>query len=389
MIPQHGTLEISRSRLAHNIKVLRRRIGPAGICATVKAEAYGHGLREICELLPDNGVQWACVYSLREAQSVATWGQKKLKVLALAPWKVGETEPELLGASLDDWVPQIRVTVSGDDYLLLLDMLAETKYGYRNGHPPISVHVQIDTGLTRGGADAGALAELAGSIQVHQGLRLEGLFMHLSHGDVPGHESIDQQIDAFLTAALPVKEKLPELLLHAQNSGGAWHCSRKLSRHFDMVRIGIAMYGLQPSAENPIAHLKPVARLVAPILHIHRRPAGTGVGYGHTFITTRPSVLAVVPVGYADGYPRAMSNRGIVQIDGNSAPVAGRVSMDQIVVDVTDLPADSVQNGRQVTVISNDPAAPNCIDAIAAACGTIGYEIATGLGQRLARRVVE
>ena len=120
---------------------------------------------------------------------------------------------------------------------------------------------------------------------------------------------------------------------------------------------------------------------------IHDRSVGVGVGYGHTFTTARPSRLAIVPVGYADGYPRALSNRGIVQLRGQNAPVVGRVSMDQIIIDVTDIPAAAP--GDEVVVFSNDPAAPNSIDQVAKACGTIGYEIATGLGARLARRVVD
>ncbi len=153
-----------------------------------------------------------------------------------------------------------------------------------------------------------------------------------------------------------------------------------------MVRVGIALYGLQPSRNDPIAELRPVARLVAPLLAIHEREAGIGVGYGHTFVTSRPSRLAIVPVGYAEGYPRCLSNKGVVQINGRTAPVVGQVSMDQIVVDITDVPADI---GDAVTVLAWDAAAPNGIDRIAEAGGTIGYEIATGLGSRLLRRLVD
>jgi alanine racemase len=156
----------------------------------------------------------------------------------------------------------------------------------------------------------------------------------------------------------------------------------------DMVRVGIALYGLQPSTDAPITGLQPVARVTAPILALHERPAGTGVGYGHTFITQRDSRLAVVPVGYADGYPRLLSNRSVAQVGGRTVPVVGRVSMDQIILDVTDLPTPP-RLSDTVTVISWNPADANSLDAMATTIGTIGYELATHLGPRLHRVVVD
>jgi alanine racemase len=173
---------------------------------------------------------------------------------------------------------------------------------------------------------------------------------------------------------------MPKLLVHLQNSGGAWHGG---DLDLDMARVGIALYGLQPSLTDRVDGLQPVARVSAPVLAIHLRPAGTGVGYGHTHKTTRDSRLGIVPVGYGDGYPRRMSGRGVVQVLGQEVPVVGRVSMDQIVVDLTDVPAAGV--GTEVTVVSNRSADPNSLDAMAATLETIPYELATGLGQRLER----
>jgi alanine racemase len=166
--------------------------------------------------------------------------------------------------------------------------------------------------------------------------------------------------------------------VHLQNSGGAWHLPKHDCDGLDMVRVGVALYGLQPSTEDPILELLPIARVTAPILTIHQRPAGTGVGYGHMFVTSRPSQLAVVPVGYADGYPRQLSNKCVAQVRGLDVAVVGRVSMDQIILDVTDLP--EVTAGETVTVIAWDAGKPNSIDKMADAIGTIGYEIATHLG---------
>ena len=153
------------------------------------------------------------------------------------------------------------------------------------------------------------------------------------------------------------------------------------------LRVGIAFFGLQPSTQNPIPGLLPVARLTAPILAIHDRPENIGVGYGHSFTTRRNSRIAIVPVGYADGYPRSLSNRAIVQVRRTDVPVIGRVSMDQIILDVTDVSGVAV--GDEVTIISDDPAKENCVDRLADATQTIGYELTTRWGSRLRRVVAE
>jgi alanine racemase len=210
------------------------------------------------------------------------------------------------------------------------------------------------------------------------------MFAHFSHGDVPGHPTIADQLRLLKEVAHPIKKIHPDLLIHVQNSGGSWHLG---DTGLDMARIGIALYGLQPSTGNPIAGLRPVACVTAWILAIHERPAGTGVGYGHSFVTRRPSRLAVVPVGYADGYPRQLSNECVAQVRGQDVPVVGRVSMDQIIVDVTDVAG--VEPGEEVTVISWDPEKGNSLDRMADHVGTIGYELATHLGSRLRRTIVD
>lgn len=370
MIAQHGCLELSLSSLASNVALFRARIGPAQICATVKANAYGHGVRAVASALRTLSVTWACVYNLQEALEVATLAPQ-MHVLVLAPLVLsGSAE----NAAIPQLPPNVRLSVNDLETARVL--AAQQRRGEM---PALKVHVQVDTGLTR----SGAVPEEAHQILAELGDTCEGLFAHFSHGEQPGHAATATQLMRLRAVALPHKRRWPELLVHVQNSGGAWNVG---DAGLDLVRVGIALYGLQPSTEEPIARLRPVARLTAPVLALHERGAGVGVGYGHTFITARPSRLAIVPVGYGDGYPRALSNRGVVQVGGGEAPVVGRVSMDQIVVDVTDLPG--VKVGDQVVVISDDPARRNCIDSIATECGTIGYEIATGFGSRLERKLI-
>ena len=216
------------------------------------------------------------------------------------------------------------------------------------------------------------------------------MFAHFSHGDVPGHDTVGEQLGWCCSVADPIRGRYPGLMVHLQNSGGVWHVEDAGGGGLYKVRVGNSLYGLQPSTSDRIEGLLPIARVTAPILAIHERPAGTGVGYGHTFVTRRASRLAVVPVGYAEGYPRAMTNRAVAQVRGQDVPVVGRVSMDQIIVDVTDVPA--VRLGETVTVVSWDAGRANSLDAMADAVGTIGYELATHLGAgggRLDRVIVE
>lgn len=375
MIPQHGTLEISRGRLAHNIELLRRHVGGGvHLCATVKADAYGHGVREVTGLLQGLGVTWAAVYTLDEAAAL----DGVENVLVLAPVVAGRGGAAEI-VQVQKSLPGLRVNVTDRETARHLSVAV-----IEAGAAPLRVHVQVDVGLTRAGIAAGEARRLADEIAALAGLQLEGLFGHFSHGDAAGHAATAAEVALFHEHADPIQRKHLAVMLHLQNSGGAW---RVRDAGLGMVRIGIALYGLQPSAAEPITELLPIARVTAPILAIHRVPAGTGVGYGHTFRTERDSRIAVVPVGYADGYPRLMSGRdGIVQIGGRAAPVVGRVSMDQITLDVTDVPA---QVGDAVTVLSWEPGAANSLDAIAERVGTIGYELATHLGPRLRRAVVE
>jgi alanine racemase len=381
MIAQHGTIEISRSRLAHNVRLVRNRVAGARLCATIKANAYGHGVDLVTDLLLKEGVDWACLYSLQEALDLAKF--VALKMLVLSPLVLQEPSPKLLERILEWGGSEVRFNIVDEQ---CARCLAESVVAvdHKRRWP---VHIQVDAGLTRMGAAPADVPALAAAIEKMPGLALEGVFAHFSHGDVPGHPSVACQLEAFHRAADPLKKARPDLILHMQNSGGALNLGHT---GLDMVRVGIALYGMQPSTDDPIADLQPIARVTAPLLAIHDRPAGTGVGYGHTFVTKRASRLGIVPVGYADGYPRNMSNQCVAQVHGVDVPVVGRVSMDQIIVDLTDLSATDgpVTPGEQVTVVSWDPAKPNALDRMADTLGTIGYELATHFGSRLRRVVV-
>jgi alanine racemase len=380
MIAQNGILELSAANLRRNVQAFKNRLaGHVTLGATVKANAYGHGLEQIVPILPDIGISWLCVYSLDEAVAVAAL-ESTLPILVLAPI--------VLTDESSDIPPRIEKLLAARRVRLTLTDIQSACY--LSAHmlamgstAPQPVHIQVDTGLTRQGVAMQELPALIEQVHALSAIRLEGLFMHFSHADQPEHNANRLQFSEFVRAAANAKKRHPQLILHAHNSGGAWHDGFNA---LNMVRLGIAMYGLQPSLAAPIAAITPVARVVAPITAIHDCPVGAGVGYGHTFVTTRNSRLGIVPVGYADGYPRELSNRCFVLHGEMMLPVVGRVSMDQTVVDLTDTDA---RVGDCVTLISDDPQSPISMDHLAEKCNTIGYELATRLGNRLHRRLTD
>jgi alanine racemase len=422
MLPQHPTLHLSRSRLRHNLRILQSLAPPnALLCPTLKANAYGHGVELLAPLLAAEGIRWACVYSLPEALALASLAlPTPLNILTLSPVII--PNPRDIPDDLLARLARLSESGGGAIRINLMDALSARHLaaGLLKANPKacLPVHLQVDAGLTRMGTLPDALPPLAREVANLPGLHLEGLFAHFSHGDEPGHPTIPLQLQTFLHAALPLKQEFPHLLLHAQNSGGLFNAPPALAAHLHLVRTGIALYGLQPSGGNgsnedrPSAppatttttNLQPIARLTAPILALHTRTAGIGVGYGHTFTTARPSHLAIVPAGYADGYPRALSNDAIAQwhdAQGTAHPVplVGRVSMDQLIFDVTDLfpiqdSGPRTQDflvprlGDPLTLISSHPADHNSLDRLAPRLGTINYELATGWGGRI-KRVIE
>ncbi|MBY0274875.1 alanine racemase, partial [Candidatus Binatia bacterium] len=246
---------------------------------------------------------------------------------------------------------------------------------------PLDVHVKVDTGMHRIGALADDLAELVAALRAGP-FRIAGTMSHLACADEPGHPSVPAQIEAF-ASALRVLDDLGVRpgIRHLANSAGAVEWPQ--ARH-DMVRAGIALYGGAPSpALAGRLDLAPVMSLQTRIVQLKTIPAGDRVGYGHTWAATRPTRLAVVPVGYAIGYPRALSNRGEVLVRGRRAPVAGIVSMDHVTIDVSDVP--DAAEGDVVTLWGTDGTQRLDVMELGARAGTIGYELLTCVSPRTPR----
>jgi alanine racemase len=249
-----------------------------------------------------------------------------------------------------------------------------------------AIQLMVDTGMTRSGVSCEDLGGLLDTVASHPSLKLTGLCTHFSCAEDVGGEATARQLAMFGGATDPIAARLKgKVIRHAANSAALF---LRPETHFDMVRPGIALYGVDPSlAPTSERLLKPVMRWTAPLVQIHTVRAGTAVGYGQTWKASRDTRIGLVPVGYADGYPRCLSSQGVMRVQGQACPVAGRVSMDLTTIDLTNAPHAVL--GDEVTVLDSDPLSPASVYELARLANTIPYEITCGIGQRIHRVPVE
>ncbi|MDG4823197.1 alanine racemase [Asanoa sp. WMMD1127] len=336
------------------------------VMAVVKADGFGHGAVPVARAALAGGATWLGVTSSAEALALRDGGI----TAPILSWlhRVDEDFEPVLAAGVD-------VAVSTVPHLRAVAAAAARR------HSVAMVQLKVDTGLSRNGArgsdwvDLVALArayEMAGSVKVR------GVWSHLADADQPGSPLLHGQVTAFRSAVrLARAAGLDPVLLHLANSAAA--ISAPATR-FDICRIGLALYGAHPAA-----NLRPAMALRSTVVNLKQVPAGTGVSYGPDHVTQRPTTLALVPIGFADGLPRAAEGRAEVWVGGARCPVVGRIAMDQCVVDVGDRP---VRLGDPVTVFGPGPDAPTAADW-ARWAGTNPNDILTGIGPRVARRYQE
>jgi alanine racemase len=349
--------------------VARLKAGtPAEVLAVVKADGYGHGLVQSARAAVAGGAAWLGTAIVDEAVALRAAG---LTVPILA-WLWTPDEYEVVRRALTDG---IDLSVSSQWQLDAVRAAA------RSAGMTARVHLKVDTGLSRNGsyvADWPELVSAAAKAQASGELTVIGVWSHFAYADEPGHPTIVRQIGAFREAlAVAAGAGVEPQLRHLANSAATLTLPEA---HFDLVRPGIAVYGLSPVAG---AHgLTPAMTLRAAVAGVKRVRAGEGVSYGHEYTTARETTLVLVPIGYADGVPRQASNAGPVWVNGARVSIAGRVCMDQIVIDVGDLP---VAPGDPVVLFGpgrdGEPTAQDWADAV----GTIHYEIVTRIGPRVAR----
>lgn len=369
--PDFRAARIDLDALRSNLAVIRGLVAPALVMGVVKADAYGHGVALVADAITDataegSAVDWLGVAELREA---------------LALRSAGITAPMLawLHGPATDFQPAVDAGI--DIGVSSLDQLERAAAASGSTRPAV-VQLKVDSGLSRNGiapAERAVVFERAVALQARGGIRVRGIFSHLSNtspaDDARQKGVFDQSIAEARAAGLD-----PELR-HLASTQAALE---QPSFRFDLVRIGIGLYGL-PAADSMDAAalgLRPVMQLEAAVAAVRRVPAGTGVSYGFTHRTEHDTTLALVPLGYADGVPRSASNRAEVSINGRACPVVGRIAMDQFLVDVGE---GVVRVGDRV-VLWGDPAngVPSAEDW-AAAAGTISYEIVTRVGPRVPR----
>jgi alanine racemase len=374
-------IEVSRSALAHNIALFRRLLNPGtALLAVVKANAYGHGLEQVAGVCVSSGVEMLGVHTADEVSALRHQG------VSLPIMVMGYLAPKQVAEVVD---PGVHVLLSS--YQVLEALAAHAQ---RLGTSP-PVHVKVDTGTHRQGVNPGEVAALAAAAR-DAGLTVAGVATHFANiEDTTDHSYAFLQLERFREAVRAVEERVGRVRwVHAACSAAAL-----LFREadFSMVRVGISLYGHWPSKETYLSWLLEHGRdgvklepaLVWRVLvgQVKGVEAGAPIGYGLTYRPTRASRIAVLPVGYAEGYPRALSNRARVLVHGRAAPVVGRVCMNVIMVDVTDV-AD-VRDGDVATLIGTDGTERVTAEELAENAGTINYEILARLSPSLPRCLVD
>lgn len=365
---------INTDDLIHNFRALRKCCRPGvKICAALKADAYGHSMSIVSPALYEAGADYAAVATLKEAVELRglDWDRPILvlgNVLAVSDPAERDERLEVIVEH------RLTVTISDEG---TLDFLSRQEPEAR-----VDAHLKIDTGMGRMGVTPDLAPVLLRRIISTPQIRLAGVYSHFGTADFEDVQIASQQLDQFHQFLDAVRGVIPAgVLRHLSNSAATITLP---DAHFDMVRPGLALYGYYPSEHmRDRVDLRPVLRVVSHFTAVKELPVGHGVGYAKTFVTRRPTKLGILPIGYADGFIRLLSNNAVVGTSGGDAPVIGRVSMDQLAVDLTDLPGIGV--GAEAELIGNDATRPNSVEAIAARLGTIPYEVTCLLGSRIER----
>lgn len=367
----HVTADIDLGKLSQNVQTLKQKVNGAALMAVVKANAYGHGLVPSARAAKRGGADWLATALLSESIELRN---------------AGVTGPIL--SWLNTPIDQFDLCIEKDIDLGVnsLESLEAISTAASIVGKPARLHVKVDTGLGRNGVTMYDLPDLISALKQAQNsgtVNVVGVMSHFAYADEPNNSTIGEQVANFKIAVDALTDANFELeVKHLSNSAATLGLP---DTYFNLVRPGVAIYGISPGPEVGLApdhDLHPVMRLRAPIVLIKKVPAGTGVSYAHQYHTSSETRLALIPAGYADGIPRSASNKGPVSINGKKFKVAGRVCMDQLVVDIGDTPAAIGDDA----IIFGDPAngEPD-LNEWAQAADTINYEIVTRIGPRVHR----
>jgi len=369
----HSTtwVTVSRRAITHNIGQIQKILSPtAQLMVVVKSNAYGHGLIGCARIAQSAGITWFGTVSLEEALTLRRNGIKG-RILVLSFF-----DPDKLTDAIKN---NITLTVYNLSAALTINRLAKKL------NKTVPIHLKIDTGTTRLGVMPSESAHVAKAIQRLQNIRLEGLFSHLANAENPNQRSANNQIRIFNH----VVDELARQEIRVPYPHIACSAASILNRssHYTMARIGIALYGLWSIEHNGVhasaLKLWPALSWYTRVLQVKTVTAGTSIGYGSTYTARKTTKIAIIPVGYWDGYDRKFSNNGEVLVRGRRCQIRGRVCMNLTMIDVTNVPA--AKPGDKVTLIGTDGRQTISVDSLAKRIGTINYEIVTRINPLLPR----
>ena len=370
--------EVNLAALRHNLRVLERHAGPAQVWPVLKADGYGHGAPAVARTLERAGAKGFCVALVEEAIELRDAGIRA-PILVMGGY-YGDAHEEILEREL---IPVVYDPAH-------LEAFARAALALER---PAHVHVKIDTGMARLGVRYDALAPFLDSLASHAAeIEVTGLMTHLSCAEMGqlgvSPEATTEQLARFEVACAEMaRHGVRPAVRHAANSAAVLRGDGL----FDVVRPGVSVFGFAPrlGGDGPSlsTELRPVMRVRTEVVDVRSLGVGEPVGYGATFRTSRASRIATVPMGYADGMSRAVSNRGAVLVRGRRAPIVGAVSMDMAMIDVTDIPGVTLRDEVVVLGAQSGPAGSDVItvDEVAEAVGTIGWEVMTDLSRRVPR----
>lgn len=361
-------LEVDLDAIMANVRALQRWVGPeTELAAVLKAQGYGTGACEVADAVLSAGAQWLAVARVHEGVELREAGAE-VPILVM-----NRTNPEEAEVAVSHG---LTVTVDSPDLARAL-ATAAARTSRR-----AAVHLKVDTGLHRFGVDPDQALLLARTLSELDAIDVQALYTHFANADEPDRRHTLEQIACFERVTRDLANagyRFP--LRHAANSAATLAFREA---HYEMVRVGLTLYGVSPSGWiPPDLELQPALALRARIARVSEIAASDGVGYGQTWHASRPTRVALVTAGYADGVRRGMSNRGKALVHGGQAPIIGRVSMDQITLDITDIPNVSI--GDVATFFGEDGAATLDLASFAAASDTIPHEALTSVGGRVAR----
>jgi alanine racemase len=352
--------------------MLKERVGDGTeLCAVVKANGYGHGAAACAAAAMRGGATRLAVAAATEAEELRLHFPAE-SILVMGALTEDELRAALAaGADVAVWREGFRELCSG--------LAAELGRRAR-------VHLKLDSGMGRlGERDASALLDLARAVRSDESLELAGVWTHLATADEVGDTYMNEQLAAFAPVAEAVRALAPECTVHAANSAATL---RDSATHFDMVRCGIAIYGLDPFQRDPAAHgLEPALELHSYVADVKRFEVGASAGYGRSWRAPEDTWVGVLPIGYGDGVRRDLSNNAEVLVAGHRYPLVGTVSMDNVTIDLG--PETDVEPGALAVLIGTQGDDRIYAEEVAARLGTINYEVTCGISQRVPREVVD